>query len=100
MIDSIGQFLRELGQELLARQSGLLLQFVERVRPKRLRELVRCQSPVLARADPGVHVLAIAALPELIEQTAQASSGKAAATEQPTAKQSTIPSGTKSRSGH
>jgi hypothetical protein len=45
-------------------------------------------------------VLAIAALPELIEQTAQASSGKAAATEQPTAKQSTIPSGTKSRSGH
>ena len=69
---------------LLARQSGLLLQFVERVRPECLRDFVRCQSPVLACADPGVHVLAIAILAELIEQTAQASPGKAAATEEPT----------------
>jgi hypothetical protein len=68
VIDSVRQVFRELRQQLLPRHARLLLQFVDGVRPESMRELVRCKPSVLARAHPGVGMVAIAVLPELIEQ--------------------------------
>ena len=68
VIDSVRQVVREFRQQLLARHARLLFQLIDRVRPECVREVVRRKPPVLARAYPGVGMIAIAVLPELIEQ--------------------------------
>jgi hypothetical protein len=69
---------------LLTRQPGLLLQLVERVRTECLREFVRCKTLVLPCSDPGVDMVAVAALTELIKQATQPTPRATASAEQPT----------------
>jgi hypothetical protein len=71
VIHSIGQVFREFRQQLLPRHARLLLQLIDSVRPKGVREFVRGKPPVLAYSHPGVGMVAIAVLPEPIEQTTQ-----------------------------
>jgi hypothetical protein len=81
VIDSVGQVFRELRKQLLPRYACLLLQLVDGVWPKSVREFVRRKPPVLARANPGVGMVALAVLPELIEQATQSTtSGTATST--------------------
>src|SRR5215213_9094944 len=65
-------------QELVPRHPGLPGEVLDGVGAERVLELVRGELPVLPMADPGIHVVAIAALTELVEEAAEAARSAAA----------------------
>src|SRR5215208_3665474 len=79
LIDGVRQLVGEVGKHLVPRHPGLLLKILDGVRAERLLELVRRDPAVLAAPDPGIDLVAVAVLAELVDdRTEPAAADKAA----------------------
>ena len=71
MIDRAGQFIGEFRQQLTARHLKLPRKLIDRVGANGLVELIGRDRLILSRPDPGIHLVAKSALPELVDEPSE-----------------------------
>ena len=79
LIDGVRQLVGEVGKHLVPRHPGLLLKILDGVRAERLFELVRRDPVVLAAPDPGIDLVAVAVLAELVDDRTEPAAADQAA---------------------
>ena len=79
----VGRAAASIGSSAPTSMPGLRGQLVHLVRPERARELVRVDRLVRAGADPGLHLVAEAAIAELLDEAVEPALAAEEAAERP-----------------
>jgi hypothetical protein len=70
-IDQVWQQARQLSARRIGRDAGFARELAQKIVPKALLDLIRCDGQILARAHPRVHNVAESVLLECLDKTSQ-----------------------------